>query len=84
MVAFNLFLYQTVVAPQFQRLMGKRNIGRESINMVEIAADEQIGPTSHLDFMKKSLTEEKEYRAKLVRSTSFIVVFLFSSASVLH
>ena len=46
--------------------MGKRNIGKEAINMIEIAADEQIGPNNGLDWMTKSLTEEKEYRVKLV------------------
>ncbi|XP_038072887.1 proline-rich protein PRCC-like isoform X2 [Patiria miniata] len=50
---------------EFQRLMGKRNVGRESINITDIAADEVIGPTNHLDWLKKNLTEEKEYRAKL-------------------
>ncbi|XP_022105540.1 proline-rich protein PRCC-like isoform X2 [Acanthaster planci] len=50
---------------EFQRLMGKRNVGRESVNVVNVAADDVIGPTSHLDWLKKNLTEEKEYRAKL-------------------
>ena len=52
---------------QFQRLVGKRNIGKEAINMIDITADEQIGPNNHLDW-KKNLTEEKEYRAKLVKN----------------
>ncbi|XP_033634347.1 proline-rich protein PRCC-like isoform X2 [Asterias rubens] len=50
---------------EFRRVMGKRNIGKEAINMIEIAADEQIGPNNGLDWMTKSLTEEKEYRVKL-------------------
>ncbi|XP_071482457.1 proline-rich protein PRCC-like [Diadema antillarum] len=50
---------------EFAKMVGKSNRGREAIQIIDINADDQIGPTSGLQQMVKSMTEETEYRGKL-------------------
>ena len=46
--------------------MGKHNRGKEAIDIIDVNADEQLGPNPGTEWMLKSMTEEKEYRGNLV------------------
>ena len=61
-----MILFIATFLAQFQKMMGKHNRGKEAIDIIDVNADEQLGPNPGTEWMLKSMTEEKEYRGNLV------------------
>ncbi|XP_072038864.1 proline-rich protein PRCC-like [Amphiura filiformis] len=51
---------------EFQKMMGKHNrSNKEAIDIIDVNADEYLGPNPGTEWMLKSMTEEKEFRSNL-------------------